>query len=111
MQELLNKLMSEVGLSADQAQKAMTTVVDFVKSKVPAFSGTIDSMLSGQKVEGKEEGIMDKAEDLAEAAKDKLEDLAESAKDKLGDAAEKAEELAKDAFGKLKGFFGGDDKK
>lgn len=111
MQELINKLMSEVGLTAEQAQKAVSSVMDFVKSKVPsALSANIDAMFSGAKGEVKEESIMDKAEDLADAAKDKLEDLADVAKDKLGDAADKAEEMAKDALGKLKGFFGGEDK-
>ncbi|MEZ5046814.1 MAG: YtxH domain-containing protein [Chitinophagaceae bacterium] len=112
MQELINKIMSEVGLSSEQASKTVSTVVEFVKSKVPGpLAANIESMFSGNKVETgaeKEEGLMDKAEDFAEAAKDKLEDLADVAKDKLGDAADKAEELAKDALGKLKGLFGGD---
>ncbi|MBL7755487.1 MAG: YtxH domain-containing protein [Chitinophagaceae bacterium] len=112
MQELLNKLMSEVGLSAEQAQKTMTTVVDFVKSKVPGpLAANIDAMFSGAKGEMKEQTYADKAGDFAEATKDKLEDLAEQAKEKLGDVADKAEDMAKDALNKLKGFFGGDEKK
>lgn len=110
MQELINKLTSEVGLSAEQASKTMAVVMDFVKSKLPAsLSGNLDAMFSGAQGTVKEESLQDKAEDFAEAAKDKLEDLAGQAKDKLSDAADKAEELAKDAFDKLKGMFGGDD--
>lgn len=109
MQELLDKLMAEAGLSADQAGKTMKVVMDFVKTKIPpAFATNIDAIFSGSKIEAKEESLQDKAEDFAEAAKDKLEDLAGQAKDKLEDAAEKAEEMAKDALGKLKGMFGGD---
>jgi hypothetical protein len=109
MQELINKLTSEVGLSAEQATKAMQTVMDFVKTKIPpAFATNIDAIFTGAKVDAKEETLTEKATDFADAAKDKLEDLAGEAKEKLGDAAEKAEEMAKDAFGKLKGMFGGD---
>ena len=122
MQELINKLTTEVGLSAEQASKTMSVVMDFVKSKLPSsLSGNLDAMFSGAKGEVREETLTEKATDFAEAAKDKvedfadqakdkMEDFAEQAKDKLSDAADKAEELAKDAFGKLKGMFGGGDK-
>ncbi|KXK43061.1 MAG: hypothetical protein UZ11_BCD004000913 [Bacteroidetes bacterium OLB11] len=36
MQELINKIMSEVGLTSEQAQKTVNTVVQFVKSKSSA---------------------------------------------------------------------------
>ena len=124
MQELINKLTTEVGLTAEQAAKTVATMVDHIKSKLPpALAGNIDALISGGKMEQKEESLKEKAEDLAEATKEKLEDLteatkdkledfAEQAKDKISDAADKAEEIAKDAFGKLKGMFGGDkDKK
>ena len=122
MQELINKLISEAGLSAEQAQKALETVVTFVKSKVPAaMAGNIDAMFSGIKAEEKVESCKEKAQDFAEATKDKLEDLAgdtkekledfaEQAKEKLSEAADKAEDLAKDAFDKIKGMFSKDDK-
>lgn len=109
MQELLNKLMQEVGLSTEQATKSLNVVMDFVKSKLPpGISGNLDNLMSGSGAAAGAETLTDKAEDLAEAAKEKLEDFADQAKDKLSDAAEKAEEMAKDAFGKLKGLFGGD---
>ncbi len=111
MQELLNKLINEVGLNADQANKTLSTVMEFVKSKLPpAFSQNIESLFEGKVQEVQKESYMDKAEDFAEATKDKLEDFAEVAKDKLSDAADKAEDLAKDALEKLKGMFGGDKK-
>ena len=123
MQELINKLISEVGLNTEQAQKTIETVMSFVKSKVPsALSGNIDAMFSGVQASVKESSYAEKAEDFAEATKDKLEDFAENTKDKLedfaeqakeklSDAADKAEDFAKDALDKLKGMFGNDDKK
>jgi hypothetical protein len=120
MQELINKLMGEVGLTPEQAQKTVSSVLEFVKSKVPpALSGNIEAMFSGMGGEAKVESYKDKATDFAEATKDKLEDIADEAKDKMEDlaeeakeklsvAADKAEEMAKDALGKLKGMFGGD---
>jgi hypothetical protein len=120
MQELLNKLMNEVGLNAEQAQKTMTTVMEFVKSKLPpALANNVDAMFSGAQGQMPEQSYKDKAEDFAEAtkekledfageAKDKIEDFAGDAKEKLSEAADKAEEMAKDAFGKIKGLFSGD---
>lgn len=107
MQELINKLMSEAGLNAEQASKAVSSMLEFVKSKLPpAMAGNVEAMFSGIQAQVKEESFKEKAEDFAEAAKDKLEDLAEQAKDKLSDAADKAEEMAKDALGKLKNMLG-----
>ncbi|HMN32820.1 MAG: hypothetical protein IT215_08745 [Chitinophagaceae bacterium] len=118
MQELINKIMSEVGLTSEQAQKTVNTVVQFVKSKVPpALSGNIDAMFSGVNMDSIKEKLENKSEilqDKAESIKDKLEDFAEDAKDKIEDFAEdakdKIEDLAKDAMGKIKGFFGGENK-
>ena len=80
MKELLEKLTTEVGLNAEQAQKALGTVVEFVKSKVPApFADKIESMLGGN-AEGGEAGFMDKAGDMFGSAKDKAGDMFEGAK-------------------------------
>jgi uncharacterized protein YjbJ (UPF0337 family) len=132
MQELINKLMSEAGLSQDQATKALSTVVTHVKSVLPpALAGNIDAMMGAKPGEAKapeSAGIMDKAGDMADAAKDKLSDFAGAAKekfseltnkdnlekmkdqaeDKLEDLKDKAEDLAEGAMAKLKGLFGGD---
>ena len=76
MQELLNKLMNEVGLNAEQAQKTMTTVMEFVKSKLPpALANNVDAMFSGAQGQMPEQSYKYKAEDFAEATKEKLEDL------------------------------------
>jgi len=42
MKELIDKLRSEVGLSEEQALKAITLVKDFAKEKFPLFSGAIE---------------------------------------------------------------------
>jgi hypothetical protein len=109
MQELINKIMSEVGLNSEQATKTVSTVIDFVKTKLPpALSGNIEAMFLGTQAEVHETSYAEKATEFAGATKDKLEDMAEIAKDKLNDAAEQAEDFAKDALGKLKGMFGSD---
>ena len=42
MQELIEKLKAEAGLSDEQAWKAITIVKDFAKSKFPMFGGAIE---------------------------------------------------------------------
>jgi hypothetical protein len=124
MQELIQKLITEAGLSTEQADKTVSTIVGFIKQKFPPLADSIENMLAGKapnmnnkssfmdKASGIANEAKDKLEDFAEEAKDKLEDFAEEAKEKLSEAADKAEDFAKDAFNKIKGFFGGgDDKK
>ncbi|MBL7764947.1 MAG: YtxH domain-containing protein [Chitinophagaceae bacterium] len=111
MQELINKLIAEVGLSSEQAQKTVTTVMEFVKTKLPpSLAGNVDAMFSGAQGEVKISTYEDKAKEFADATKEKLEDFAEQAKDKLSEAADKAEDIAKDVMDKMKGMFGGDKK-
>jgi hypothetical protein len=99
MQELLKKLTEEVGLSADQASKTMHTVVDFVKTKLPAsLSATVDNIFTGKMDSAAamnaaaEPSMADKAKDLAHDAKDKITDMAEDAKEKLSNLADEAKE-------------------
>jgi uncharacterized protein YjbJ (UPF0337 family) len=120
MQELLNKLTSEAGLTAEQASKALSTMVTHIKGILPpAFASNIDALMSG-KIDTsnlvanasapKEAGLMDKAGDMATQAKDKLDDLAGQAKEKFSTIAseeniealkEKAEALKDQAEDKL----------
>ena len=137
MQDLINKLVAEAGLNAEQATKALTTMLDHVKSKLPsAMHGTLDAMLGNATPDAAnvnasaEPSLMDKAGDMAGDAKEKLTDMAGAAKEKfaafttpenldhlkeqatekLDDLKEQAGDMAKDALGKLKGLFGGGDK-
>lgn len=45
MEELLQKLQSIHGLSADQASGVLGTITGFIKEKFPMAAGAIDSML------------------------------------------------------------------
>lgn len=48
MDELINMVAEKAGLTADQAKTAVTTVLDFLKQKLPApLAGQIDGLLSG----------------------------------------------------------------
>ena len=49
MDELVNAVAQKTGLSQEDAQKAVLTVIDFLKSKLPApIAGHLDSFLSGE---------------------------------------------------------------
>jgi hypothetical protein len=119
MQELINKIVAEAGITPEQAQKAFATVVNHVKSILPpAFAGNIDSILASQGATAaapKEEGMMDKAQDMMDAAKEKfnaftdsdnLENLKNQAEEKMHDLKDSATDFAKDSIEKLKGLMG-----
>jgi ElaB/YqjD/DUF883 family membrane-anchored ribosome-binding protein len=104
MQDLINKIVAEAGINAQQAEKALTTVVNHVKSLLPpAFAGNIDKLMasgsegiaataasfSGASEPAKEASMMDKASDLAGDAKDKLTDMASDAKEKISQLMDK----------------------
>jgi ElaB/YqjD/DUF883 family membrane-anchored ribosome-binding protein len=138
MKELVNKLITEVGLSEEQATKSINVLVSHIKSILPApFAANVDALISsGLSKESlaaaaapkQEEGLMDKAGDMANAAKekisnltdkagefagqakDKLENFADKAEDKLEDLADKAEDFAEDAINKIKNLLKGDKK-
>ena len=44
MNELIDRLMSEAGLSAEQAQKAVETIADYVKEQFPMIGGAVDQI-------------------------------------------------------------------
>jgi hypothetical protein len=49
MDELVNLVMKKTGLPKETAQKAVKTVLDFLKQKLPPVTGSaIDSFLSGK---------------------------------------------------------------
>jgi len=96
---LLKQLKAKAGLSEEQALKAVQTIADFIKSKVPPMMhGMIDNFLT------EEESIMDKMKDIADTAKDNMEDFAKDAGEKMSEFGAKAQDATKDALDKLKGF-------
>ena len=107
MQELVNHLKEKVGITEEQAVKAVEAVKDFVKEKFPMMAGAVDNLL-GQYVPAtatvadvipavSEQSVLDKisdvipgetgqkVEDFAKAAANKAEDVYDAAKDKLSD--------------------------
>jgi hypothetical protein len=47
MQELIDKLKTEVGLTDDQAKKAIETIKNFVVDKFPMLEGAIGNLFGG----------------------------------------------------------------
>jgi hypothetical protein len=46
MQELIDRLTQNAGISAEQAAKALETIKDFVKEKFPMLGGAVDNMFA-----------------------------------------------------------------
>lgn len=44
MQELIQRLMQQVGLTEEQAIRAIEIIKDYAKQKFPIFSGAIDRL-------------------------------------------------------------------
>ncbi|MFP5040624.1 hypothetical protein [Parasediminibacterium sp. JCM 36343] len=44
MNELIDKLVAEAGLTPEQATKAVATIATFVKKKFPMLSGAVDKI-------------------------------------------------------------------
>ena len=119
MQELINRLTAEAGISAEQAAKSLETIKNFVKEKFPMLGGAVDNMFAPQaentatqqtaqptaEEPKKEEGnIMDKISDVIPGqAGEKVEEFAKN-------AAHKAEEVFDNLKDKIGGLFGGDKK-
>jgi ribosomal protein L7/L12 len=48
MEELIKQVSEKTGLSADQAKSAVETVVNYLKTKLPApLAGQLDNVLAG----------------------------------------------------------------
>ena len=47
MQELIDKLTKNAGISAEQAAKALETIKDYVKEKFPMLGGAVDNLFGG----------------------------------------------------------------
>ncbi|MBL7682417.1 MAG: hypothetical protein JNK00_03565 [Flavipsychrobacter sp.] len=96
---LLEQLKAKAGLNEEQALKAVQTIAEFIKGKVPPMMhGMIDNFLT------EDESIMDKMKDMAETAKENMEGFAKEAGEKMNEFGNKAQDATKDALDKLKGF-------
>jgi hypothetical protein len=47
MDELINKMMANAGISTEQAGKALESVKDYVKEKFPMMAGAVDKLFEG----------------------------------------------------------------
>jgi len=62
MDDLVNRVSTQVGISEDMSQQAVSIVVNYLKRKLPApVAGQIDSVLGGQE---SSEGLGDKVKDM-----------------------------------------------
>ncbi|MEO6837944.1 MAG: hypothetical protein ABI261_04920 [Ginsengibacter sp.] len=100
MEELLQKLQSIHGLSAEQAQGVLGTITGYIKEKFPMVAGAIDNFFpqNSAPVAGTSAATTENATQGSGGFLDKISDMIP------GGAGEKLEQLAKD---KLGGFFGG----
>ena len=56
MQELINRLKENAGITEEQAAKALETIKDFVKEKFPMLGGAVDNMFGNAGKDG-EDGL------------------------------------------------------
>ena len=47
MEELVNKIMANAGITAEQSIKALEAVKDYVKEKFPMMAGAVDKLFEG----------------------------------------------------------------
>jgi hypothetical protein len=104
MQELIDKLQADHGLSQEQSHGIVNTITNFIKEKFPMVGGAIDNLFhhegSPTTVTG-DTGSTDAPASKGGSFLDKISDYIP------GSTGEKIEDFAKD---KLGGMFGGDKK-
>ena len=59
MQELVGRLMAEIGLTERQAREAIRIVSEYAKSRFPVFAGAIDRLFQKYDKPPSEEDFMD----------------------------------------------------
>jgi|GEM_PF-168434 hypothetical protein len=64
MQELIDRLKKEANLTAEQAQRVIETVKDYIKEKYPMLEGAVENVFKEAKASG---------EDLLDGLKGKVE--------------------------------------
>ena len=55
MEELVNKIMANAGISAEQSMKALEAVKDYVKDKFPMMAGAVDKLFEGGNMKEEED--------------------------------------------------------
>jgi len=108
MDELIQKLKSNHGLSAEESNRILGTIADYLKEKFPMVGGAIDNLFQsgttpsgpGTTPEDVQATVADPIENNSDLMS-KISDFIPGAKD------ENIEDFAKK---NLSGFFGGDEK-
>ena len=96
MKELIEQVTSKAGISEEQAKNSISTVAEYLKSKMPkTLHSQIDNMLNGEKFS---DSLKETFMDAAVEAKEKSQEV-------LKDAAEKTEEAAKNIKEKVGNLF------
>ncbi len=57
MQELIDRLINEAGLSETQASKALETIKDYVIEKFPMMGGAVDSLFKSGESSSGDDGL------------------------------------------------------
>jgi hypothetical protein len=107
MEELIQKLQSEHGLSAEQSHGILNTVVTFVKEKFPMIGGAIDNLFhtgAGPSAPVNPAGTQATTDSVVQDGGSFLDKISDFIP---GETGEKIESFAKD---KLGGMFGADKK-
>ena len=52
MEELIKKVSEKAGINAEQAKNAVTTVMDFIKNKIPGIGDKLKDLVAGGGGEG-----------------------------------------------------------
>lgn len=94
MQELINKIVAETGLTPEQAEKAAKSVNSYIKTKTPhVFHDQLDVIMNGGT--------------LSDGMRKRMNDLRDDIEDAAKNIGQKASELADDVGKKFNEMFNG----
>lgn len=114
LQELIQKLQKDHGLSAEQSQGVLSTVTGFIKEKIPLMKDKIENLFAAKPSEPKasafeqpaaeekkeEQSFLDKISDMIPGpAGEKIETFAKSAAHKAEEVFDAVKEKASSLFG------------
>ena len=57
MQDLIDRLINEAGLSETQASKALETIKDYVIEKFPMMGGAVDNLFNSSGSSAEDDGL------------------------------------------------------
>lgn len=98
MEELIQKLQDNHGLSPEQSHGILNTITGYIKEKFPMVAGAIDNLFHSGAPSSASDTTPEQTAQVSGNPLDKISDFIP------GSTGEKIEEFAKE---KLSGFFGG----